>query len=463
MIRRTLKSLKPVSLALLVLVLAPCVVEFAFRITACRSQLTTCLAKSQLATSPSWYTHHELNPMQRISVPGDTDQPPVELRTNSIGLRGPEIRIPKPAGTLRILCLGDEAVLGSAVDEPQTFCSLIQNRLQSRATKKLEVINGGVPDFCPLLNYLQFRHRLLILEPDIIIAHFDMSDVWDDHRFRRLTELNADEEPLLCAAPGLSSVPITKPFTQNFMSWQWAQNKVSGLIDQKQSLNSSSVDAPRSRYAWLTDESSIWTLQAELALSPLAYLADLCQEQGIRLLVAVHPAPWQLSATASRGARIPDLNGIYPGTLIETTRPEELVTRFTTAAALPLCDAISIFRSNSSIDDLYQTDSTQFSEAGHRYYAAALTASLLEHFPGIVSRSDKYPTSDQPAEFAQPAPLHQPDRFTQQPLDLHPVRPAAFSIEAQGAANRPTSPRSVNNPQLHNAPANALVPYSDRR
>jgi hypothetical protein len=464
MIRRTLKSLKPISLALLVLVLAPCVVEFAFRINACRSELSTKNVRSELATTSSWYTHHELEPLQRTSVPGIDTQLPVELRTNSLGLRGPEISIPKPAGTLRVLCLGDEAVLGTAVDEPQTFCSLIQSRLQARTKQQIEIVNAGVPDFCPLLSYLQFRHRLLALEPDIVIAHFDMSDVWDDRRFRRLTELSANEEPLLCAAPGLSTVSVTKPLTQNFLSWQWAQNKLASLIGQKRPSSTSSVDDPRSRYAWLTDETSLWTLQTELSLSPLTHLASLCQEKGIRLMLAVHPAPWQLSATASRAARIPELNGIFPGTLIETTRPQEMIADFAATTALPLCDAIPIFRRYESVDDLYQVDSAQFSELGHRYYAAVLTAFLQERFPEISGPSPDYSPGGRPSEFAQPQPLiQQPDRFAQQPLELQPVRPAAYSTDAQGGANRPVSAPSPHNSQRQNAPSNALVPFSGSR
>tara|TARA_R110002072_G_scaffold243821_2_gene403103 strand:- start:89517 stop:90920 length:1404 start_codon:yes stop_codon:yes gene_type:complete len=467
MIRRTLKSLKPISLALLVLVLAPCVVEFAFRITACRSQLKTSDVRATLATVPSWFTHHELEPLQRVTVAGAGDHLPVELRTNSLGLRGSEISVPKPVDTLRVLCLGDETVLGTAVDEPQTFCRLMQDRLQARTKRRVEVVNAGVPDFCPLLSYLHFRHRLLVLEPDVVIAHFDMTDVWDDRRFRRLTELNSREEPLLCSAPELSTSPVTKPLTQNFISWQWAQGEISNLIGQKRMSNAQSVDDPRSRYSWLTDENSLWALQTELSLSPLLHLARLCEQKGIRFLLAAHPAPWQLSATASRGARKPELNGIYPGTLIETTGPREAIVEFATKTALPLCDAISIFRRYESVDDLFQSDSTQLSEAGHRYYAAVLTSSLQELVPELGGPRSNYLPDSRPEGFAQPRSLNPPpDQFSEQPMERQPIRPAAYSIDSrgfQGGANRPASAPLPRTSQQELTPANALVPFSGRR
>lgn len=460
MIRRTLKILKPISLALLVLVLAPCVVEFAFRFTACRSQLEKAPARSELATSPSWYTHHELQPLQSTSVPARLDRPGIELRTNSLGLRGPEIQIPKAPDVLRVLCLGDEVVLGAAVDEPQTFCRLIQDRLQARTSRRIEVVNAGVPDFCPLLSYLHLKHRLLVLQPDVVIAHFDMSDVWDDRRFRRLTELSPDEEPLLCAAPGLATVPITRPFTQNFLSWQWAQNEISSLLGQKHRLQASSVDDSRSRYAWLTDDSSLWSLQTELAMSPLTHLARLCEAEGVRLLMATHPVPWQLSATASRGARVPEQNGIYPGTVIDSTRPEEIIAEFASSTALPLCDAISLLRRHADADELFQEDSTEFSETGHRFYAAALTSSLLEHFPELVEPYSRSPSDRSLKDSVRPQSLTPPEQFTRQPMTLQPIRPAAFSSEPQGSANRPATTSSRTIPQAGDRSLNALVPFS---
>ncbi len=464
MIRRTLKSLKPISLALLVLVLTPCVVEFVFRVASCRSQLATDAAKAELTTTASWYTHHELEPLQLVRVPGINDQLPAELRTNSMGLRGPEISIPKPARTLRVLCLGDEAVLGISVDEAQTFCSLTQSRLQVLTKLQIEVINAGVPDSCPLLSYLHFRHRLLALEPDVVIVHFDMNDVWDDRRFRRLTELGSNEEPLLCSAPELSTTPVTRPLTRNFLSWEWAQSKVASVVGQKRSAHGSSADDPRSRYSWLTDEKSLWRLQTELSLSPITHLATLCEQKGIRLMLATYPAPWQLSATASRAARIPEINGIFPGTLIKTSHPHEMVAEFAATSALPLCDAVTMFRQYESVDDLFQVDSTEFSEVGHRCYAAVLTASLSENFSEFGRRGSEHPSRGRPSEFARPDPLNQrPDQFTRQSVEFQAIRPAEYSKEAQGGANRPAStPRDGNSQQQFTSP-NALVPFSGSR
>ena len=190
MIRRVLTNLKPISLAIVVLLLAPCVLEFLLRLSACRSGFRSETERSAVLTVPSWHAHHELEPFQATDLPkSDAPEQTVEFRTNSLGLRGAEVAVPKPPEVYRIICVGDETILAPEVDDTSTYVKVLQRRLQAVSNRPIEVINAAVPDYCPLLSYLQVKHRLAGLDPDLIIAHFDMSDVWDDRRFRRLTDL----------------------------------------------------------------------------------------------------------------------------------------------------------------------------------------------------------------------------------------------------------------------------------
>lgn len=447
MIKRTLKGLKPFALALIVLVLTPCVAEFVLRVSLCQKQLASGPGALGLDVAPSWYTHHELVPLQLVSHSRDSSLPPVNFRTNSLGLRGPEIEISPAPEAIRIVCLGDEVVLGASVDEPQLFSEQLRIRLQALTSRRVEVINAGVPDFCPLLSLLQFRHRLMSLQPDIVIAHFDMSDVWDDRRFRRLTELGPQEQPLICASQELSSSPMTMPFSQNFASWQWAQSRLAAWLGPSQGLQTASVDEPRAKYDWLAETSNLWRLQADLAVSPFSHLATMCRKQGIRLMLAMHPAPWQLSATASRGARNPELNGVFPGTLLESRYPQQLLTAFATDGGLPLSDAIDFFRNHASVDDLFCKDSHELSEAGHRLYAAVLSNSLQTSFPEFFGARRETPSLNEPREFAG------------ENGNLQPLRPAAYSGVPPRVTN---SPAGVPRRTAERLP-NDLVPISGER
>ncbi|HEB53493.1 MAG TPA: hypothetical protein ENI87_09590, partial [bacterium] len=48
------------------------------------------------------------------------------LRTNSLGLRGPDVAVPKPPGTFRIVMLGDSVTFGWGVDDEVTFARRLE-------------------------------------------------------------------------------------------------------------------------------------------------------------------------------------------------------------------------------------------------------------------------------------------------------------------------------------------------
>jgi hypothetical protein len=427
MVRRTLRFLKPLGIALLILALVPCVVEFTLRVVWCRRELTVDRESNRVALARSWHTFHELEPLQKteIAVP---DAEPVELRTNSLGLRGGEVADPKPPGVYRIVCLGDEVVLGPELRESELLTQILEDELQQRSRVSIEVINAGVPGYCPLLSYLQFRHRLEGLDADLIVAHFDPSDVFDDRRFRRLTDLGPGERPLVCTHPDLLTDPMTKPLSESFLTLRLGERFLAKWLSSDSGKDSSRADNPRSRYAWLADDRGDWALQVGLALSAYGHLAEFCRDADIRLLLASHPAPWQVSTTASRGARIPEQNGIYPGALFELVEPLERVHEFARSRNLILCDVTASFRNASSPDLLFQENTHGFSSLGHRLYADQLAAAILLSVDGPWKSETVEEPAMLPAGFERPAQSgaassQQAPRLS---LPVRPNRPASL-------------------------------------
>lgn len=72
------------------------------------------------------------------------DHKPVHV--NAHGTRGPEFSDAKPAGTLRILSLGDSRTFGWGVSEPESYSGRLETLLQRRAPtgERVEVVNAGV-------------------------------------------------------------------------------------------------------------------------------------------------------------------------------------------------------------------------------------------------------------------------------------------------------------------------------
>jgi lysophospholipase L1-like esterase len=99
------------------------------------------------------------------------------VRHNALGLRGPELAIDKPPGTLRVLLLGDSTVYGHGVEESATFGRVLEARLQARLPEaRVEVIDAGVPAYSSLQSLRQLRYVLADTAPDVIV----IGNMWSD-------------------------------------------------------------------------------------------------------------------------------------------------------------------------------------------------------------------------------------------------------------------------------------------
>lgn len=126
--------------------------------------------------------HHRLKPNEVYDFRSKEFN--ASTRTNRYGLRGPDPAIPKPAGVMRILMLGDSFTFGFPVKDDETFCSLIERGLWAQGYP-VEVINGGVSGYAPTLEYILLRDQLLAFEPDLVILWYDRGDLQEDYWFQK--------------------------------------------------------------------------------------------------------------------------------------------------------------------------------------------------------------------------------------------------------------------------------------
>jgi lysophospholipase L1-like esterase len=100
------------------------------------------------------------------------------IRTNSIGIRAPELPGPKEPGELRILCLGDSVTFCLGLLQGETWSDRMEQALKASpelAGRKVSVINAAVPGYSSYQGMLQFD-RLRHLEPDIVTFWFGLAD-----------------------------------------------------------------------------------------------------------------------------------------------------------------------------------------------------------------------------------------------------------------------------------------------
>jgi hypothetical protein len=101
---------------------------------------------------------------------------------NSLGMRDREHPLQKPPNTYRILALGDSFVQGHGVELADTMVTHLEASLNvPPRSQTVEVLNGGVFGYSPMLEYLYLRDLIGTLQPDAVIVGFFLgNDVGED-------------------------------------------------------------------------------------------------------------------------------------------------------------------------------------------------------------------------------------------------------------------------------------------
>ncbi|NLN92301.1 MAG: hypothetical protein GX130_03195 [Candidatus Hydrogenedens sp.] len=101
---------------------------------------------------------------------------PSNFRTNSLGYRDQERDIPKPEGTFRILCIGDDSTV-KGKDNNSTYPALLEEHLRDLLPEqKIEVLNAGISGIDSSGQLLRF-FDYMALDPDLILFQPGSSDL----------------------------------------------------------------------------------------------------------------------------------------------------------------------------------------------------------------------------------------------------------------------------------------------
>jgi lysophospholipase L1-like esterase len=93
------------------------------------------------------------------------------ITVNSLGFRGPEIRVPKPQDAVRIAFIGDSvSYCGEVSGNDRTWPDLVTASLrQSFPGVDFDYVNGGVPGYTIRMMERNLSYRIAGLKPDIIL------------------------------------------------------------------------------------------------------------------------------------------------------------------------------------------------------------------------------------------------------------------------------------------------------
>lgn len=130
----------------------------------------------------------------------------MEVRIDSLGLRDDETTWAKPAGTWRILGLGDSFAFGHGVAVDSCFLAVaeraLDQRSRARGGPRVEVLNSGVGKWGTAAEFLYLRHEGLRFSPDAVVLAFCVDNDFDN---------NADESLLRLEGGHLVKVATPEP------------------------------------------------------------------------------------------------------------------------------------------------------------------------------------------------------------------------------------------------------------
>lgn len=260
-------------------------------------------------------------------------------RINEHGLRGGPITLEKPAGTKRILVLGDSYAFGFGVDEKDTISAQLEVSIREK-NPKVQVLNMGVPGYQTAQEEKVLRRDGLRFSPDVVVLVYYANDnvtatfMWDP----RIKCVYVDELPLpngvrRFLARSILYSRLTKAYTKYL--------EHEGTLDATGERN--------------------WPATS----SRLARIAALCKSKNIRLVMVAIPA--LVSST-----EFIEMNNKY-------NKDHDRVLAFAKQESIPVVDvrALILERAPKPIEDLFlEPKDNHFNREGYAIIVHALAALL---------------------------------------------------------------------------------------
>jgi hypothetical protein len=108
----------------------------------------------------------------------------IHIKINSLGFRGEEFSRVKPTGTFRIVCLGASTTFSAeASSNDAVWTHRLQEKLRAAYPgRSIEVINASVGGYVADDNLKNLRHRVLPLDPDLVIYYEANNEIVRDTR-----------------------------------------------------------------------------------------------------------------------------------------------------------------------------------------------------------------------------------------------------------------------------------------
>jgi hypothetical protein len=205
----------------------------------------------------------------------------IPVQINSHGLRTEEVALPKPAGTYRVLNIGDSVPFGWRVEQAESYGKLLEQewRAAGVAGGEVEVVNAAVPGWS-----LEAARNFLLQEgfdyqPDGIILSITLvNDITD--------------APVVRPENALFNWLRDNTYSWPFLSTQ-AQYLKAGQVGPE-AIPALNPPQEARRYYPLREDHELY----ERVWGYIAEMAEASEERGIPFLVVIFPTAFQVNSAA---------------------------------------------------------------------------------------------------------------------------------------------------------------------
>ena len=235
-----------------------------------------------------------------------------KFSTNDRGFRNARnIGYDKPAGTLRVLSLGDSNTQGYEVRQEQTFSAVLERALD-RPGRPAEVINTGVSGFGTAEQLVLLENEGIKYRPDVVVVGFFANDFDDnlksglfglddkgqlvENQFEHLPGVGIQD--FIYAIPGVRWLGDNSYFYSMLFNnaWIFAKLQLGRMTAEKASAEKPGEHPTEIGGFEYTIPQRASPYQVDLAIALIERMQRFCAGRGARLIVVdvpAYPAPYR--------------------------------------------------------------------------------------------------------------------------------------------------------------------------
>ena len=300
-----------------------------------------------------------------------------------------DVQRKKAKNTFRIFYVGDSFTEGT-VHMDGSVPSLVETELNRRfGTDRLrfEVINTGTSSYSPVLYFILITRYLVQYDPDLIVVNVDMTDDFDDFKYRETLIVDSAGNPV--AAPPRDIVdaayidtkagPVAMTPRRKLWMWMYLHSYTfQHIVRQRAPVPADRIAVSPDtypRWAWVRhDWDDRTTSQVEFSMDVLARIADVCQARDIQLLMTGVPHFDQLAVGADGSPRW----SRRPHDELENLARRKGVHYFSSL------DFMAGFVNSRNRDAYYYRGDMHFNPNGYALWAKAHVSAITDPRMGIL-------------------------------------------------------------------------------